>query len=254
MSSFWFIRHAESESNAGMTSTSPATINITEKGKKQAESIVDYIQDKPTLFVHSPYIRTKQTGQPLFDKLRDVPKVEWPIQEFTYLPHDHYYQTTTMERYPQARRYFRNGNPDQVTGDGAESFNQFRRRVRDTLTKLTNLESDFTVIFGHGWFMRAALWELIVKNDLSREKRKKQWRDFKEKMITSPFPFTLYSIFGLRRWEKTMCNFLLFSSAILIPNGTILQFTVDPSHEIHFIDHVTSHIPKDLQGSNWVDR
>jgi broad specificity phosphatase PhoE len=254
MSSFWFIRHTESESNAGLTSLSPASIYITEKGKRQAEFIAKYIHDKPSLFIHSPYVRTEQTGQPLFDKFPDVPIEEWPIQEFTYLPPEDYYQTTTMQRHPQARRYFRTGDPDYITGKGAESFNQFRTRVKGTLNKLKQIESDFTVILGHGWFMRAILWEIIHEEELPKDERKHKLKTLKEKMITSSFPFALYSLLGLRRWKKIMYNFLFFSSIIKVPNGTIIKFTVDLSKEIHLKEQVNTHIPNNLRGSYWVDR
>ncbi len=254
MSSFWFIRHAESESNAGLPSNSPVSINITEKGKRQAEFIAKYIQDKPSLFIHSPYSRTTQTGQPLFDKFPDVPIEEWPIQEYTYLPHKNYYQTTTMQRYPQARRYFLYGDPNYITGEGAESFNQFRERVKETLKKLSKLDSDFIVIFGHGWFIRAILWEEIKEVGLSKEARIYRWNLYKEKLYTSTIPFNLYSVFGLRRWKKTMHNFLLFSSAILLSNGTILKFSITSSKEINLKKQVNNHIPIEFKGSNWVDR
>ena len=254
MSSFWFIRHAESESNAGLPSITPANINITEKGKRQAECIAKYIKNKPSLFIHSPYKRTTQTGQPLFDKFPDVPIEEWPIQEFTYLPPEAYYQTTTMQRHPHSRRYFRNGDPDYVTGEGAESFNQFRKRVKDTLHKLKQLESGSTIIFGHGWFIRTTLWEEIMKDGLSEEEKKQQLKIYKEKLYTSPFLFKLYSLFGQKRWKNIMYNFLFFSSTILIPNGTIIKFSVDSSKRIQLTEQVNYHIPAELKGANWVDR
>jgi len=214
----------------------------------------NYFHNKPSLFIHSPYLRTAQTGQPLFNKFPDVPKEEWPIQEYTYLPHKDYYQTTTMQRHPQARKYFRYGDPNYITGEGAESFNQFRERVKESLYKLSRLDSDFTVIFGHGWFMRAILWEKIMAEGLSKKARRHQWNLYKEKLNTSPIPFILYTLFGLRGWKKTMHNFLLFSSAILVQNGTILKFSVNSSKEINLMKQVDNHIPTEIKGSNWVDR
>jgi broad specificity phosphatase PhoE len=254
MSSFWFIRHGESESNAGLLSYSPESIKLTAKGIKQAEFIAELVQEKPSLFVHSPYLRTVQTGQPLFDKFPDVPIEEWPIQEYTYLPHEDYHQTTTMQRYPQARKYFLNGDPDLIKGKGAESFNQFRERVKNTLNKLNQIESNFTVILGHGWFMRATLWEIINAEGLSKERRKHKLNVLRKKMATSSFLFSLYSLLGLRQWKKTMYNFLFFSSIIMVPNGTILKFTTDNSKEIHFYEQINSHIPKDFRGPYLVDR
>jgi broad specificity phosphatase PhoE len=254
MTSIWFIRHGESESNAGLASTSPESIKITEKGFIQAKCIADYIHNKPSLFIHSPYLRTKQTGQPLFDKFPEVPIEVWPIQEFTYLPEKDYYQTTTIQRYPKAQEYFRKGDPDYVAGEGAESFNQFRSRIRTTFDKLRDLDSDFTVIFGHGWFLRASLWERLRKDGLTKAERKEELIFLKEKLMISSFPFALYSLFGLQTPKKIMNNFLLFSTTIKTPNGIIFKFEVDSSKEIQFIDAAISHIPKELRGSSWIDR
>lgn len=254
MPSFWFIRHGESESNAGLASTSPDSIKITEKGFRQAKYISDFVQDKPSLFIHSPYLRTKQTGQPLFDKFPDVPIEVWPIQEFTYLAKEDYYQTTTMQRYPKAQEYFRKGDPDFIAGKGAESFNQFRARIKTTFEKLQTIESEFIVIFGHGWFMRACLWERLRIENLSRKERKEEFSSIKDKLTINSIPYTLYSLFGLRSPKKVMNNFLVFSTITKIPNGTILKFEVDPSGQIHFLDATSTHIPEELRGSSWVDR
>jgi len=254
MHSFWFIRHGESESNAGLASTSPQSIKLTKKGLQQAECIADYIQNKPSLFIHSPYLRTKQTGQPSFNKFPDVPIEVWPIQEFTYLPEKDYFQTTTMQRYPKAQEYFRKGDPDYIAGEGAESFNQFRSRIKIAFDNLRTLDSEFTVIFGHGWFMRASLWERLRKVGLSRIQRKEELNNLKEKLMISPLPFTLYSVFGLKTPKKIMNNFLFFSTITKISNGTIFKYKVDLSGEVNLIDVTFNHIPNELRGSSWVDR
>jgi len=254
MSSFWFIRHVESESNAGLKTTSPQSINITEKGKLQAQCIANYIQEKPNLFIHSPYVRTEQTGKALFEKFPDVPVEIWPIEEFTYLPHRDYYKTTTKQRYPKAQKYFRKGDPDHITGDGAESFNQFRKRLKVTFDRLCQLEAEHTIILGHGWFLRATFWERLIKEGSTRANRKKEFVFMKGKLMISPFPFTLYSLFGLGQPRRIMNNFLFFSSITKIPNGAIYKFDVDTSKDIHFIDASTTHIPDNLRGPTWVDR
>jgi hypothetical protein len=159
-----------------------------------------------------------------------------------------------MQRYPKAQKYFRKGDPDYITGDGAESFNQFRSRIKNTFDRLRDLDSDFTVLFGHGWFMRAILWERLMKDGMTRAARKKEFNFLREKLMISPFPFTLYSLFGLRPPKKIMYNFLFFSSITKIPNGTIFIFEEDNSKETHFIDSIIGHIPNELRGSNWVDR
>jgi hypothetical protein len=113
-----------------------------------------------------------------------------------------------MQRYPKAQEYFRKGDPDYIAGDGAESFNQFRTRIKYTFDRLRDIESDFTIIIGHGWFMRATLWERLIKDDLTRAERIEAFKFVREKLMIGTFPYTLYSLFGLRHPKKIMNNFL----------------------------------------------
>ena len=253
MTDFWFIRHAESESNIGLPSISPATINITEKGREQAKHIAEHLNQEPDLFIASPYIRTTQTGKTTFDKYPEVPVEIWPIQEYTYLPPEYYHQKTLTQRYPHSRKYFRKGEPDYIVGEGSESFNQFRLRVQETTSRLINNSTNFTILFGHGWFMRALLWDQLMSKPNKSERKHFLWK-IRDKMTVSSFPYNVYSLLGLRPWKKIMYNFLLFSAFILIPNGGILKFEVKSNREIIFNDFDISHIPEVLRGSFLVDR
>ena len=250
----WFIRHAESESNAGLPINSPGDINITDKGKEQAEKIAEFINQEPNLIVTSPYKRTSQTAKPTLEKFPDVIQEIWPIQEFTYLSKEHYDNSTSSQRYPAARKYFQKGDSDLILGEGAESFNQFLQRVNITKRKINSLEVDFTIIFGHGWFMRALFWAMIQTKEINKIQRKVILKEIQSKTLTSSFPLKLYSTFGLRKWKKDIHNFLLFSAVVLIPNGVILEFDIDPASEIIFRKTDSSHIPKELRGSYFVDR
>ena len=63
----YIIRHAESRSNAGHRTSSPADNPITEKGQAQAQELAQKIRNTnitPDLIVISPYLRTKMTATP----------------------------------------------------------------------------------------------------------------------------------------------------------------------------------------------
>jgi probable phosphoglycerate mutase len=85
MKTIWFIRHAESEANAGLAKTYPDTIPLTLKGFTQARLLAEPIATEPDLIITSPYLRTQQTAQPLADKYPLVPTERWPKHEFNFL-------------------------------------------------------------------------------------------------------------------------------------------------------------------------
>lgn len=249
---FLFIRHAESESNAGLPTTSASDIAITPKGEIQAKCIADYLATSPDLFVVSPYIRTYQTAIPSFNKYPHVPVETWDIQEYTFLPHELYANKTTSERNKPAFEYFRKADPDLVLGDGGESFNQMIGRVDRALLKMANSTTPSTILFCHGWFLRALIWRLIFfdhhKNDL-------QLNRLKDTFPTAKVLFGLFNRFWSKIRRSEMKHFLLFSSIVLIPNASILKFSVDPeSKTISLAGLDLSPLSKELRGSHFVDR
>jgi broad specificity phosphatase PhoE len=154
----YLIRHAESESNAGLATYRVSEIPLTEKGRLQSVDLLDKIPGKPDLIVVSPYLRARQTALPLIEKYPDVPVEVWDVQEFTFLDADRCYGTTYYERMEIRKEYFEKNDPDFIHGKGAESFNQFLRRIDDMYDKLQKIDRDkFVVIFTHGLFIRTAL-------------------------------------------------------------------------------------------------
>ena len=123
-----FIRHAESESNAGGRSSDPATIPLSKQGIAQAEALALTLSDKPSLVVTSRYIRTKQTASPVIKKFKDVSHEEWDIHEFTYLSPTKCENTTSADRLPMVQAYWEKCDPFYCDGEGAESFIDFIKR------------------------------------------------------------------------------------------------------------------------------
>ena len=157
----WIIRHAESESNAGLPTTSPDRIPITTKGQLQSQELVKQFVQAPDLIVTSKYIRTQQTAQPLLEAFPDVAQEEWNIHEFTYLAPHRYHKTTLHDRRPHTQAYWQRADPTFMDGEGAESFVQLMERVEQTRTQLQQIRTGFTAIFCHGHFMKALLWAFI---------------------------------------------------------------------------------------------
>lgn len=161
MTEVWLVRHAESEANAGLATFDVASIKLTTRGQEQAALLCDALPASPNLLVASPYARTVETARPM---LRRCPMGLdiWPIQEFTYLSRDRCEHTTPEQRRPWVQAYWERSDPEHLDGEGAESFAGFLNRVRAALTRLEDLDAPLVVLFGHGLFMRAALWQLLT--------------------------------------------------------------------------------------------
>jgi broad specificity phosphatase PhoE len=197
MVTVWFIRHAESEANAGLPTRDPASIQITATGKQQAQSIAQFLPQTPSLIVTSPYLRTKQTAAPTVQRFPTARQAEWAIQEFTFLSPPRYCNTTSLQRHPMSQAYWQRCEPFFLDGEGAESFADLLQRVKHTRSQIRQLDpvdDPFVIAFSHGRFMRALLWSLL----------------------TSPTTIN----------TQAMRQFYAFSQSLSVPNGTILKLQV----------------------------
>lgn len=144
-----YIRHAQSEANAGGRTIDPASIAITETGYAQSVSLAEEISLKPDLIIVSPYIRTQQTALPLTQKYSNCPMEVWPLQEFTFLSPVICRNTSPKERRPLVEKYWKSCDPDFIHGEGAESFNQFRKRISEAINGINALKLNNVIVFTH---------------------------------------------------------------------------------------------------------
>lgn len=254
MVEFWFIRHGESEGNAGLAAKSDAQTPLTEKGRQQAAFVPKQITTPPDLFVISPYVRTAQTASPTLDKFPSIPIETWPIHEYTYLSNEMYEGTTSSQRRKPSIDYFLKADPDLNLGHGAESFNQFIGRIGTSFQQISNSNHEFIILFGHGWFMRASLWYLFKNQKTNFEKATflKQIQDIG--MPNSKLFLNLTHKLEARI-KKEMVLFFLFSTAVQIPNTGILKFKLDKqSGKIELAGFTIDHLPKELQQTTLSNR
>jgi len=174
MKKIWLIRHAESESNAGMRSSDPGKIPLSPSGLEQAKNLVEKFIEPPNLVITSPYIRTKETAAPLLKKYTDVVREEWKVHEFTFLSPSKCQNTTQAERMPMVKKYWEECDPEYCDGEGAESFSDFIGRVKNAIDKLKKRDGKFIALFSHEQFIAAVLWigidnELRVSMDKMKE-------------------------------------------------------------------------------------
>ncbi len=125
----WFIRHAESLSNAGFATDTPHSIGLSEKGLAQAEALAVQWQAEPDLIVVSRYSRTAYTAVPLCRLHPQVPVIELPVRELTFLAPARYVGTTEHTRRDPAREYWERSDHDYCDGAGAETFRNFCERI-----------------------------------------------------------------------------------------------------------------------------
>ena len=160
-----FIRHGESESNAGEKTEHPQSINLTPLGRQQARDKAAGLGVTPDLIVTSAYIRTKQTAEPFIEKFSTVPTDEWNVHEFTFLAVEKYKNTTNDERKPDLMAFWTKADPHHRDGDSSESFSEFVDRCRDTVNKMKDAPGDTVLVFCHGYTMNCIRYLLEGKFD-----------------------------------------------------------------------------------------
>jgi broad specificity phosphatase PhoE len=165
-----FVRHGQSLANSGGRTADHDTNPLTELGRAQAKSFAERVDCKPTLIITSPFLRAKQTAEPLQQRFPDVPVEEWPIQEFTFLEPSLHRNTSEADRDPHVSTYWQRGDAAYVGGPGAESFSAFLDRAREAIRRLVDRRlvnrdaAGCIVIFSHGYFMQALRMVLLFPN------------------------------------------------------------------------------------------
>ena len=172
------VRHGESEGNAGQPTDDAASAVLTARGERQAEAVATLIERAPTLFVVSPYARSRLTARPACARFPEVPVEEWPVHEFTYLGPASYRGSTVAERRPAVEAYWTAGDPHGVQGEGAESFAVFLARVHETRERLERAAGDSIVVFSHKKFINALLWSWLAGRPAVSARRMARYRGF----------------------------------------------------------------------------
>lgn len=160
------IRHGESAANAGLSTTAPDSIPLTERGRVQAQLIADSLLSSPDLIIASPFERAIDTALPTAQRYPEVPFEIWAVKEFTYLSPGRFVNTTQADRRPMVDAYWTTGDKSLIDGLGAESFVELLERARAMLDQLAQSEAGQVLIFSHGQFIRSVAW-FIRHGDLA---------------------------------------------------------------------------------------
>lgn len=150
------VRHGQSLANAGGVPPDHITNPLTELGHEQAREFAERFSSEPTLFLVSPFLRARQTSVPLVERFPAAPVEEWPVHEFHYLDPARHNGTSEEQQMPHIEEYWERCDPAYFDGVGAESFTAFLERTRDTIKRLSRLNTGgFVVVFTHGFVMQA---------------------------------------------------------------------------------------------------
>jgi 2,3-bisphosphoglycerate-dependent phosphoglycerate mutase len=188
MPTVFLIRHGESQSNAGLATPNPESVELTDRGWKQAKDISDYLEFaklRPNLIVTSSYQRTKQTAAMTTLAFPDSPEEEWSVKEFTYLSSWLKENSTVEDRRPFADGYWQIADPTLVDGPGSESFAQFIDRVRDFKALLESTKHSTIAIFSHEQFISAFTW-LLERGEVTPTSE--EMSEYRSYLLDHPLP------------------------------------------------------------------
>lgn len=162
MPTILLIRHGESQANAGLPTSCPENIELTERGWEEARCVARELQKSYTsldLIVTSRYRRALQTAEwtKWLFRSQKIPARIWPVHEFTYLSTWGKRNSTVEDRRPAVSRYWEQADPLCADGPDAESFEQFIERAR-AVKQCLEITKGTTAIFSHHQFICALLW------------------------------------------------------------------------------------------------
>ncbi len=200
MKTIYFIRHAESEANAGFTTINDNSIALTAKGREQAAQLANAISFQPDLIICSKYIRTQQTAAPLLLKYPHIPVKILPIHEFTYLSPKACTGTTTQQRQNQVFDYWDACSPQFIHGEEAESFMQFTQRIDHILQCLEMREANNIIAFTHGHVLRA-IWQQLAGYKFNTETERMHYFHHQMSLLPAPNTCIYKATFQKNQWQ-----------------------------------------------------
>jgi broad specificity phosphatase PhoE len=156
----WLVRHGQSASNAGQPAMGHGNVPLTALGREQADALALRVDRQPDLLIVSPFLRARETSEPIRTRWPAMRCETWPIQELTYLSPTRCHGMTAATRRPMVDAYWRRRDPAYVDGSDAESFSSFSDRLRDFHRRLLELDCAYVVAVGHGQFFSAYMMGL----------------------------------------------------------------------------------------------
>jgi 2,3-bisphosphoglycerate-dependent phosphoglycerate mutase len=197
MKEILIIRHAESLANIGEKTGAHDTIPLSEKGKAQAEELVERLTIIPQLIVVSPYTRTHDTAKPFIIKNQYVPVETWKVHEFTYLSPQVYNGTSSLDRADAIEKYWNSADIHYRDGKDSETYYEFVVRVKEFIALLKARPEKNIVIFSHGMFIHTLLTYVSYNEDDVSEKSITEMMCSYKDLLGKKFPIENVSIHAI---------------------------------------------------------
>ncbi len=164
MTQFWLVRHGESESNVGLPDPTREGAKLTARGWQQVHRLVDYLP-KPDLIVTSPFVRARESADPLRKHYPHASQATWQVQEFCPLADKHYTNVAMQTRLPIFRAFFDIDDPHHRCAPNTETFADGLQRVQTMFDELHASIDQHIVIFTHGTFLKMVLWQQLYRGE-----------------------------------------------------------------------------------------
>lgn len=156
-----FVRHGESQSNAGGPSLPHADIPLTRRGLRQAHALASLLPQAPGHVLCSRFLRARQTARPYCRRVRAMAQQHPLLHEFDSLDFSLIEGLPSERRRPLADAFWARGQAHERSGPQAETFAEFATRVQRFIDiELPNLP-DASVLFGHGQWMGLLAWRML---------------------------------------------------------------------------------------------
>lgn len=168
MKHIYLIRHAQSESNAGISIRPNADICLTAYGQQQAQDLaewlVQHIEQPKQIFI-SKYIRTAQTAQPYLTQIGRGAQILDDLFEFNYLDFQRIAHLTYAQLRVEAEQFWLKNDIYYQDGATTDSFAQFIQRVKNVRKVFDELDDGIYVVFTHGMWLGMLMWQILQANE-----------------------------------------------------------------------------------------
>ena len=167
MKTVYFVRHGESETNAGNVLLGP-TAQLTEKGRKQALFIAERCAQLPLdVIISSTYPRAKDTAQAIVDRVHKPIEYSALFIERKQASKMVGKRTDDPEYLDYVKLLQAHGHDPKWRFEDSENFLDLKERASNALRYLEDLSEENILVVTHGLFMRVLLGRVIMGEDLT---------------------------------------------------------------------------------------
>lgn len=166
MKKIYLVRHAQSQSNAGLIISPNHQIALTDLGTVQAYQLGDwllgYIDEPVTDVLVSSYLRTQETAKPYLTALNIAqPSVFDELREFNYLDFEHIKDVSFAKLVQMSQAFWQQGDILYQDSLQTDSFASFVQRVQKMRQQFETLTDGVYVVFTHGMWIGMLLWQIL---------------------------------------------------------------------------------------------